>query len=139
MPFNKLFLLPALVLALGTGAAVAAATGGSFDPAGSTAVVDVKGPCDEAEHANDPECAGAQVPEDDEEVGEVEDRDDGDEDNSGPSAGSGPSTSSGHSDDAAEEDDNSGPSDSSGPGSGGGEDDNSGSGGGNSGPGGGDD
>jgi hypothetical protein len=126
MPFNKLLLLPALVLALGVGAAVAATTGGSSDPAGSAAVLDVKGPCDEAEHANDPECAGPQVPEDDD-AGEVEDRD---EDNSGPSASSGPS------DDG--DDDNSGPSDSSGSGSGGGGDDSSGSGG-HSGPGGGGD
>ena len=63
-PFNKIFLIVAMVLAVGTGVAIAAGTNGgsSSDPAAT--VVDVKGPCDEAEHANDPECAGAQVPED---------------------------------------------------------------------------
>src|SRR4051812_6570816 len=30
----------------------------------TTRAVDVKGPCDEAEHANDPRCAGPQQPED---------------------------------------------------------------------------
>jgi len=62
--FNKLLLVLAAVLAVGVGVAVAAGTNGgsSSDPAST--VVDVKGPCDEAEHANDPECTGAQVPED---------------------------------------------------------------------------
>src|SRR5919109_1137936 len=83
MPFNKLFLLPALVLAFGGGAAIAASTDGPSEGTTSSAVVDVKGPCDEAEHANDPRCAGAQVPED--EPGEVEERDDAaDEDVKGP-------------------------------------------------------
>jgi hypothetical protein len=57
-----------------------------------TVSVDVKGNCDEAEHANDPECVGANpVPEDghenddqgdvnDEDQGENEDSDDHDED-----------------------------------------------------------
>jgi hypothetical protein len=30
----------------------------------TTGTVDLRGPCDEAEHANDPRCAGPQVPED---------------------------------------------------------------------------
>jgi hypothetical protein len=33
-------------------------------PSNTPAVQDVKGPCDEAEHANDPQCAGSQVQED---------------------------------------------------------------------------
>ena len=62
--FNKLLLILATVLAVGVGVAVAAGTNGgsSSDPAST--VIDVKGPCDEAEHANDPRCAGAQIPED---------------------------------------------------------------------------
>jgi hypothetical protein len=49
-------------LTIGTGAnlvgmAIAA-------PTASSAVVDVKGNCDEAEHANDAACQGAQIPED---------------------------------------------------------------------------
>jgi hypothetical protein len=123
-----------VVLALGAGAAFAASRGGdSDDPAGGTtstpSTVDVKGPCDEAEHANDPECAGAQVPEDNDAVapgddegpnhdakddnGQAEDRDD----NSGP----------GNAQDDDADEDNSGPSASSGPGNAG-VDDNSGSG-----------
>jgi hypothetical protein len=75
-PFNKILLIVALVLAVGTGVAIAAGTNGgsSSDPA--TTVVDVKGPCDEAEHANDPECAGAQVPEDNDADEQGEDRND---------------------------------------------------------------
>ena len=49
------------VLALLAGANLALAAGGSDDPA---PVVDVRGPCDEGEHANDPRCAGPQVTED---------------------------------------------------------------------------
>ena len=75
-PINKLLLVLATVLAVGVGVAVAAGTNGgsSSDPA--TTVVDVKGPCDEAEHANDPECAGAQVPEDNEAEDQDEDAND---------------------------------------------------------------
>ena len=57
--FNKLLLVLATVLAVGVGVAVAAGTNGGSSSDPSTTVVDVKGPCDEAEHANDPECAGA--------------------------------------------------------------------------------
>ena len=92
--FNKVLLVPLALLAIGGGVGVAAATsGGSDDPIGATAPSstlgtttedrsarepgeDVSGPCDEAEHANDPRCAGVQVPEDDDavvddDVGEV--------------------------------------------------------------------
>ena len=109
------------------GAALAAvgdmpmATSSSTDARG-----DISGPCDEAEHANDPRCTGVQVPGDD---------DDGDddtidhhrrghgsgdeaEDNSGPGSGDDDHDSSGP---------GSGGDDSSGPGSGH-DDDNSGSG-----------
>ena len=73
--FNKLLLVLATVLAVGVGVAVAAGTNGgsSSDPA-TTTVVDVKGPCDEAEHAGDPECAGVQVPEDNDADEQGEDR-----------------------------------------------------------------
>ena len=119
----KLLLLPALVVAFSVGVALAA-TGGSDDggpaplPASSSTTVDsattsteggtttvedgtdISGPCDEAEHANDPRCTGAAP------VGSSGPGPGRDDDRSGPS---GP--------------DNSGPgSDSSGPGSGGDDD-----------------
>jgi hypothetical protein len=51
--------------ALTTGAITAFAGGNSPDPTPRpTSTIDVKGPCDEAEHANDPRCAGQQTPED---------------------------------------------------------------------------
>jgi hypothetical protein len=77
----KLMLLPALVVAFSVGVALAA-TGGSDDgepaplPASSSTTIesgttstergtttvedpgDISGPCDEAEHANDPRCTG---------------------------------------------------------------------------------
>jgi hypothetical protein len=143
MPFmNKVFLLAVVVLGLTVGAAVAATTG-SDDPVATipaSSAIDVKGPCDEAEHANDPECAGAQVPEDDV-VGDDGARADDDNDAAGVDI-SGPCDEAEHAndprctgvgagtgdDDRGEvedrEDDNSGPSSSSGPG--GGDDDNSG-------------
>jgi hypothetical protein len=123
----KLMLLPALVVAFSVGVALAA-TGGSDDgepaplPASSSTTIesgttstergtttvedpgDISGPCDEAEHANDPRCTGG-TPTGSSGPGPGRDDDRGD-DRSGPS---GP--------------DNSGPgSDSSGPGSGGGND-----------------
>ena len=56
------------------------------DDAGQ-AGVDISGPCDEAEHANDPRCTGAAVGDDGRHGGD----DDGADDNSGPgSASSGP-------------------------------------------------
>jgi hypothetical protein len=42
----------------------AAATTGTTGTTGPTGAVDVSGPCDEAEHANDPRCVGPQRPED---------------------------------------------------------------------------
>ena len=87
---------------------------------------DVKGPCDEAEHANDPRCTGRQVPEDDDGAAR-----DGGVDLSGPcdeaEHANDPRCSGGpDSGDNSGPSDNSRPSDSSGPGSGG-DDDNSGS------------
>ena len=131
-------------------AAVVVASQGADDPAGTTGTVtetvertttvednpnrvrddndaaereDVRGPCDEAEHANDPECT---------DVPTVPGDDDDRVDNSGPgSLNSGP----GNAEDDGEIEDHSGPGhggddDSSGPGSG--DDDSSGSGGGDS-------
>src|SRR3954463_13836068 len=49
---------------ISTGAIAAFATNGTQPTPQRTTSVDVKGPCDEAEHANDPRCDGAQVPED---------------------------------------------------------------------------
>jgi uncharacterized membrane protein YgcG len=167
MPFNKIILLALMVLAVGAGAAYAATRDNSPAPAGSigpTGVVDVSGPCDEAEHANDPRCTGAQVPDNDNDEAAEDRKDDdaagedisgpcdeaehandprcsggqvGDDDNSGPSSNRGASV-----DDDNEADDNSGPSDNSGSGhsgSGGGDDDSGSDDGGHSGPGGGGD
>jgi hypothetical protein len=50
---------------------------------------DVRGPCDELEHANDPRCTGAQTLEDDDR-GEHRGRGRDDDDRSGPSENSGP-------------------------------------------------
>lgn len=70
----KLLLLPAVLVAGIVGVALAADGPPAFesDPlavptgtaAGTTtgARVDISGPCDEAEHANDPRCAGVTVP-----------------------------------------------------------------------------
>lgn len=124
----KLLLLPALVVAFSVGVALAA-TGGSDDgdpaplPASSSTTIesgttstergtttvedgnDISGPCDEAEHANDPRCTGG-APAGSSGPGPGRDDDRGDDDRSG---SSGP--------------DNSGPgSQSSGPGSGGDDD-----------------
>ena len=63
---------------------------------------DLRGPCDEAEHANDPRCTGAAVasPRADDDIADdrVDDNfaDDRGGDNSGPSSNSGPSEGSGH-------------------------------------------
>ncbi len=153
--FNKLLVIVATVLAVGAGVAIAAGTNGGSSSGPATTVVDVKGPCDEAEHANDPECAGAQVPEDDQADDQGKDGTDdrgpgrdhaeddavvGDDVNDD-NAGQGEVEDN---DDQGEvedrNDDNSGPSANSGPGSShdGGDDDNSGPSG-HSGSGGGDD
>lgn len=46
------------------GVAYAATAPAGHHAATAPATTDVKGPCDEAEHAKDPRCAGRQVPED---------------------------------------------------------------------------
>jgi hypothetical protein len=56
---------------------------------------DVRGPCDELEHANDPRCTGVQTLDNDDEPGEHRGRGRGDDDDrsddrSGPSESSGP-------------------------------------------------
>lgn len=106
------------VLTLAGGANWAALAAGQDD---RPSVVDVKGPCDEAEHANDPQCAGPQIREDnarDQERGddrgrEREDRGreaeneaefEGRDDNSGPSENSGPSDDSGRDDRSGHDD-----------------------------------
>jgi hypothetical protein len=65
---TKLLIVPAIVVAFGAGVAIAASGGGDdlsspVSATGSTAetttgVLDVSGPCDEAEHASDPRCTG---------------------------------------------------------------------------------
>jgi len=98
-----------LTLAIGGASAVFAAVDDNSTRTASTTMEDVSGPCDEAEHANDPRCAaGAPAGPVGEDV----------VDNSGPgSVNSGPgSTSSGPSDEA---DDHGGESGHSGPGGGG--------------------
>ena len=88
-----------------------------------TGGVDISGPCDEAEHANDPRCTGVGATRVDDHGGRV--------DNSGP----------GNAEDRFDDDGGFDDDDNSGPGHGGddGDDDSSGHGGGNSGHGGGDD
>jgi hypothetical protein len=67
---TKLLLVPALVVAFSVGVSIAASGSGTSTPdplpAGnatttvdSGGTVDLSGPCDEAEHANDPRCTGA--------------------------------------------------------------------------------
>ena len=75
--------------------------------------VDISGPCDEAEHANDPRCTGVQVPEDDPSPGGI--------DISGPCdeaehANDPRCTGAGGAEDRSGRSSNSGPSDNSGPG-----------------------
>ncbi len=57
-------LLAAAATMLVAGAAYAATTPAGQDPTHAPAAADLKGPCDEAEHATDPRCTGAQVRED---------------------------------------------------------------------------
>ena len=130
---NKVILALAVVLAIGVGVAVAAAitstssagtrtTDGATPIGGTSSTLedstapaqtgtgDVSGPCDEAEHANDPQCSGAQTTEDNDDVAGVDmsgpcdeaehaddprctgaqTRGDDDENNSGSSENSGP-------------------------------------------------
>ena len=50
----KILIAAVLAVGIGGGVAIAQASNGRDDPAGK-----VRGPCDEAEHANDPRCTGA--------------------------------------------------------------------------------
>jgi hypothetical protein len=84
---------------------VGALAAGGVMAASSNSTDDVKGPCDELEHANDPECAGPQEP---------EDNFDGDRDGDEPADISGPCDELEHANDpectgAAGDDDSSGP------------------------------
>ena len=54
----------AALVAVMIGGTIALASGGGAVPSPSSTAVDVKGPCDEAEHANDARCDGIQIPED---------------------------------------------------------------------------
>ena len=58
----------AVALTAGGVTAVSAAVGGdsaATNPASAPSAVDISGPCDEAEHANDPRCAGGAAAADD--------------------------------------------------------------------------
>ncbi len=57
--FNKLVLIPLVALAIGGGVGIAAATNGSAGDPATPPATDVKGPCDELEHATDPQCSDA--------------------------------------------------------------------------------
>jgi hypothetical protein len=134
-PFNKLLLIPLVALAIGGGVGIAAATNGSAGGPANPPTVDVKGPCDELEHATDPGCSGARVPEDDQagtttgeanEPGDDNGRDDNDpaeveaNDAHGQGADQGENEDNqGRNDDQGENEqgDDSGPSANSGPGS----------------------
>jgi hypothetical protein len=105
--WKKMVIGVTAALALGVGANVVAMAAGGDDPAG---VVDISGPCDEAEHAGDPRCAGVTVSDSQREndngrvdiSGPCDEAEhaqdprcsnvdlDGDDDNSGPSENSGP-------------------------------------------------
>jgi uncharacterized membrane protein YgcG len=89
------------------------------DDDGAARGIDISGPCDEAEHANDPRCTGqSTAPQGDDNPG-VDDGNHGQVDNSGPgSSNSGP----GGGDDDNGFDDHGGGGDNSGPGGGGGHD-----------------
>ncbi len=77
--------LAVVVLAFGAGVAIAQTTGSSTPSVGP---VDVSGPCDEAEHANDPRCTGGvQANADDDRRGRG--GDDNDDDHSGRGHGGG--------------------------------------------------
>jgi hypothetical protein len=53
----KITIAAVLALAALGGVAIAQASNGADDPG-----VELRGPCDEAEHAKDPRCTGAQAP-----------------------------------------------------------------------------
>jgi hypothetical protein len=54
----KIVIAAVLALAALGGVAIAQASNGADDPPG----VELRGPCDEAEHANDPRCTGTRAP-----------------------------------------------------------------------------
>src|ERR671919_300406 len=124
-----LTILAALLAAFAVGGGLALATGGGsssgIDLTGSTTEIgtttgdeagDISGPCDEAEHANDPRCTGVTVP-------GADDDDNRDDDAPVDSSGPGPGGQDDDEDRSGPSgDDNSGPSDNSGPGSGGDDD-----------------
>ena len=156
--FSKLLLIPAAVIAIAGGVGIAAATNGSSgDVPATPTTVDVKGPCDELEHATDPRCDGVLVPEDNEaddpagnnDDGQADDQnDDNGQDDQGEVEDQDDDQGEDADDQGENEDDNSGPSANSGPGSShddgddnsghGGDDDSGSDDGGHSGPGGGD-
>jgi hypothetical protein len=108
---------------IATGAIGAFAANGTQPAPQPTTSVDVKGPCDEAEHANDPRCDGTQVPEDRPGAGVDGANDDGpnhdaNDDNGGGNGANDDGPNHDANDDNGGEDEHSGPSDSSGPGSG---------------------
>ena len=70
---------------------------------------DISGPCDEAEHANDPRCMGAGAVNDDQGENNNDQGENEDGDNSGPSANSGPGSSHDEGDDDSGHGGNSGP------------------------------
>jgi hypothetical protein len=130
--WKKFLIAAAALLMLGAGATMVAQAAGSN---GAPGAVDISGPCDEAEHTDDPRCAGVTVPAGggddlrfDFDISgpcdEAEHANDprcagvgGIEDNSGPGSGnddrednSGPSENSGPGN-AHEDEDNSGPGD----------------------------
>ena len=100
---TKTLLATLAITLVGGGAYVAASPGGHSPTPAAPAAADVKGACDEAEHASDQRCAGTQVPEDnpnqvehhhanraDDNPGEVEHHDSDDTVTSGDGGGSGP-------------------------------------------------
>ena len=70
---------------------------------------DISGPCDEAEHANDPRCTGVGVGDDDQGENNDDHGENEDGDNSGPSANSGPGSSHDEGDDDSGHGGHSGP------------------------------
>ena len=143
-----LTIFAALLAAFAVGGGLALATGGGsssgVDLTGNTTEIgtttgdeagDISGPCDEAEHANDPRCTGVTVPgaddddnRDDDDPGDISGPcDEAEHANDPRCTGAAPADSSGPGPGGQDDDDrscpsgddNSGPSDSSGPGSGG--------------------
>jgi hypothetical protein len=114
---RALALLGAVLLVLGVGvAAIAANSGPSPSPTAVTTTDlptpeesaapsfdDVKGNCDEVEHADDPGCQGIQTPDEGSVAGRNETDDD--EDRSGPSANSGPASLDDDTEDEADHED----------------------------------